>query len=197
MDTNKKCLTYYADIDMNVSKGRYEINTSSKAFIINDKTPDWQKQTDGNNNVLALRAVSSGKESYLIMAADNEEVRDRWHEALLECIFGVQIYDPDICSAVFRNTIPLKVMYTRLGSRDVYEVNDGEPLAPSDVTLQPAIEFEGALTFMYTLVMFDPDVPSRLNFYIAINENTISLFDHHFFILEFHPYIESSFIMLW
>ena len=88
-------------------------------------------------------------------------------------------------------------MYTRFGSRDVYEVNDGEPLAPSDVTSQPAIEFEGALTFMYTLVMFDPDVPSRLNFYIAIDENTISLFDHHFFILEFHPYIESSFIMLW
>ena len=50
-------LTYYADIDMNVSKGRYEINRSSKAFIINDKTPDWQKQTDGNNNVLALRRI--------------------------------------------------------------------------------------------------------------------------------------------
>ena len=74
---------YFADKKMNVSKGRYEISTSSKAFVINEKSSDeWQKQTDGNKNVLALRAKSSGKESYLIMAAENEEVRDEWHEAL-------------------------------------------------------------------------------------------------------------------
>ena len=162
MDTDGKTLMYFADKKMNVSKGRYEISTSSKAFVINEKSSDeWQKQTDGNKNVLALRAKSSGKESYLIMAAENEEVRDEWHEALHECIFGVQIYDPDICPSVFRNTIPLDVTYTRAGGRDTCMANDGELLTPSDVMLPPNVEFHGAISFFYTLVMFDPDVPAR------------------------------------
>ena len=153
---------YYADKDMNVSKGRYMINTSSKAFIINEQSSDdWQKQSDGNKNVLALRATSSGKESYLIMAADSEEVRDKWHEALQECIFGVQVYDPGICSSVFRNTLPLEVVYMKPGNKDTCQGNDGELLAPSDVALPPSVSFEGSLTFMYTIVMLDPDVPSR------------------------------------
>ena len=143
-------------------KGRYEINTTSKAFFINETSAEeWQNKADGYKCVLALRATSSGKESYLIMAAENEEVRDLWHEALHECIFGVQVYDPDICSSVFRNTVPLTVTYTRSGGRDVCMADDGELLIPSDVILQPNVEFPGALTFMYTLVMFDPDVPSR------------------------------------
>ena len=153
LNMKSKCLVYYADMDMTVSKGKYDITNNSAVEKLDD--------VESYENVLSLKAVSNGKESILIMSASSAEARDLWFEAFSECICGVQIIDVDISPAPFRNTIPLTIMYTSHSTRDLIEAKESDPMLPLDVTVHPQVTFAGTLAHMYALVMFDPDAPSR------------------------------------
>ena len=154
LDMEKKELTYYADVEHSVAKGKYEISETSVVETIEEEYQNYK-------HVLSLKARSSGKESILVISAGSDEKREELFRALTECICGIEIKQPDICSKPFRNTRPLKITYIHRNSRDEEEVVGSNKLLPETVLDRPSVAFEGVLSHLYTLVMFDPDAPSR------------------------------------
>ena len=137
---------------MQVSKGKYEITETSVIEKL--------EVVETYKYVLSLRATSSGKEGILIMSAMDEATRDKWFDALSECICGILIDEPDLWPDPFRNTIPLRVVFFSKCKGEA-KVNGEELIEPSVATAHPDVTFEGAITQYYTLIMLDPDAPSR------------------------------------
>ena len=105
-----------------------------------------------------MTAMHKGKLSTMLMSAKDEKQRDRWLDALSDVIYGVLVTQPAICTQPFRNSIPLKIMYS-----------EGAPLQSCDVLTaetasnMPIVHFKGRADCLYTLVMVDIDYPSREN----------------------------------
>ncbi len=90
------------------------------------------------------------------MSASSEEERDRWMLALREIIEGgPSITLTDVIHDSFIMSVPLTVTYQGVAARD------GNELAPRQVMKPPVIAFKATKNRNYTLVMIDPDAPSR------------------------------------
>ena len=95
------------------------------------------------------------------MSAKTEQLRDKWFEALSEAICGVLVELPDVSPCAFRNSFPLDVIYS--GNFGTKEVHKEDVLSPQEAHDIPTVAFSGFLGTFYTLVMIDPDAPSRYN----------------------------------
>ena len=96
------------------------------------------------------------------MSADNPAVRDYWFHALEECIKGVVVHQPDVYAQAFHNSIPLHITYVASDSSTIH-AHDGNTIPPEHTVSPPFVTFNPAPSTRYTLIMTDPDAPSRAN----------------------------------
>jgi phosphatidylethanolamine-binding protein len=96
------------------------------------------------------------------MSADNPAVRDYWFHALEECIKGVVVHQPDVYAQAFHNSIPLHITYVASDSSTIH-AHDGNTIPPEHTVSPPFVTFSPAPSTHYTLIMTDPDAPSRAN----------------------------------
>lgn len=130
--------------EKDVVKGSYTIDATSSVC----KNPD----TDEYANVFTLTTVKGA----LTMAAETSEERDIWIHIIEETINGGPLIDiPDVLVGTFNATVPLKISFPS-GA-----IATGNELAPSQIRRQPVVAFKTGANKLYTLIMIDPDAPSR------------------------------------
>ena len=96
----------------------------------------------------------------LVLSSDSLDVRDYWFHAIEECIKGVLVHQPDILADAFHNSTPLHITYTASDSSTIY-AHDGVMILPEHTVNQPVVTYTPAPATHYTLVMTDPDAPTR------------------------------------
>jgi hypothetical protein len=94
------------------------------------------------------------------MASDTPEQRNYWYYALEECIKGVVVHQPDIHADPFYNFAPLQITFTTSDSSSV-SAHDGNVILPEQTVEQPVVTYTPAPSTYYTLIMTDPDAPTR------------------------------------
>lgn len=107
--------------------------------------------------VFTLTAVLNGKShETVLLSLKTEEERLKWCDAFMEVIQGVLITYDTVFPRPFRNSSPLKVIYS-----EIIEAHNSVALSPEDTCKIPKVQFHGAEGSMYSLILFDLDHPSR------------------------------------
>ena len=93
-------------------------------------------------NVFEISGVSEGKgEEILILSAATGEIRDYWHQAIIECTKGILVKQPDILPESFYNVTPLSIFYKDTDGKNSIRANDGVKLLPEITRVPPVVRY--------------------------------------------------------
>lgn len=126
-------------------KGSYTIDSASTVRLSDD--------VDEYSNLFILKT----RKGELVMSAVDSGTRTAWMEVITEVIRGGPLIDiPDVIAGKFYATIALQISFPSGAF-----ANNGTMLTSSQVRRAPVVAFKSPPGKLYTLLMIDPDAPSR------------------------------------
>ena len=126
-------------------KGSYTISNTSSVRV-SDNMEEYA-------NVFVLKT----QKGELVMSAIDGETRSEWMEVINEVICGGPLIDiPDVIVGKFNTTVPLQLSFS-----GGMLANNGNLLTPTEVRHAPVVAFKSVPNKLYTLLMIDPDAPSK------------------------------------
>ena len=157
LDLRAKIIYYYDSQEKSDSKS----DPSGSMILSDETTVEFVENYNGKQYVFEISGVSEGKgEEILILSAATGEIRDYWHQAIIECTKGILVKQPDILPESFYNVTPLSIFYKDSSGKNSIKAQDGVKLLPEITKKAPTVRYHPRNERdFYTLMLTDPDAP--------------------------------------
>jgi PH domain/Phosphatidylethanolamine-binding protein len=172
LDGTTKSVIYYSDSTKNDKKGEIVLNRHAGCSIEPDR-PD-------HKFLMNVAGSKRGSVTTTLLSFESEKSRKTWYDAIMEISQGIEVRVADIIPDSFRLELPMRITYSsnpakngvtspsrRASLNPVAIVSNGNLIPPSVTVSEPSISYSSNDSMFhhefYTLIMADPDMPSRKN----------------------------------